>query len=279
MHRMYRLLAAVTLCAFFSPAGMAQKTETPPVDAGVPTDIKNPTDQLEPSEERQPKPLLDPAVAPEPLPPTNPVKDTIDKAGSILAQTRQWRVDRRYSAIGTFSFFDLIIPSKLGLTAAYNRDVDQTYEFEYMRGSATVPFVIKDLGGITDQRFTLLKRSYFGNNSFNLIYGLSYMKFDIQLGNAIMSRVTSGASNIDVIAVESWGFHLGIGNRWIFNERFVFGVDWLTWTQPVYVSHRSGAFLDYATNNNDYENVDTAIRVASYFPRFAALKLQFGMSF
>ncbi len=50
-----------------------------------------------------------------------------------FAQARVWRAERPYSGIASFAYFDLIIPSKLGLTAAYSQGADRTYEFEYIR--------------------------------------------------------------------------------------------------------------------------------------------------
>lgn len=275
-----RLLIPLIIVVF-SNFSVAQTKPAKPktVDGPPPTQVENPTEKLEPSEERQPKPKIDPAVSPEPEVSKSPVKETVDKAKAILNQTRAWRDQNNWTVLGNYSFFDLIIPSKIGATAAYNDGPDKTYELEYLRGSLNVPFLVDDLGGMTDQRLTLMKRSFFGANSFNLSYGLSYMMFDIDLGSEILSRVSGGAAGLyEVISIHSLGLHVGIGNRWIFNERFVFGVDWLTWTQPVFITKRDSDILSYA-DESDYENIDDAIRWAAYFPRLAALKLQFGMTF
>jgi len=278
---MRTLILFLSLGLAVSANAQTEPPKPPVVDQKVPAKIENPTEKLEPSDERQPKPKIDPAVTPEPEVSNspNPVKETVDKAKAILNQTRDWRAARKWSAIGSYSFFDLIIPSKIGATAAYNDGPDKTYELEYLRGSLSVPFLVDDLGGMTDQRLTLMKRSYFGANSFNLSYGLSHMMFDIDLGSEILSRVSGGAAGLyDVISIHSLGLHVGIGNRWIFNERFVFGIDWLTWTQPIFITKRESEILSYA-DESDYENIDDAIRWAAYFPRLAALKLQFGMTF
>lgn len=240
--------------------------------------VESPAEKLEPKEERQPKPVIDPATPPEPVSPA--LTEGVERAKSVLAETRGWRTTKKYQVIGSYSFADLIIPSKIGASISYIRDADRTYELEYLRGSISVPFVIEDLGKMTDERLTLLKRSYFGSNSFNFRHGLSYLRFNVHLGDDLLSRVTGGAyPSIDLITIETLGLDVGIGNRWIFNENIVFGIDWITWTQPVYVLHKEDAFLDHASNPEDRDDVDEAIKWISYMPRFALLKLQLGIAF
>jgi hypothetical protein len=246
--------------------------------------VESPAENLEPKEERQPKPILDPEVpsteASKPTVPPEPTEQPEKSPSPIQeGETRGWRAMSHYQVLGNFAYLDLLIPAKLGLSLSYNRDADRTYELEYVRGSVSVPFLVKDLGAMTDQRLTLMKRSYFGGNSFNLSYGVSYMKFDIKLGNDILSRMGASYASVDVVSIQSWGLEIGIGNRWIFNDRFVLGVDWVSWTQPIWVTDKDSAFLDYVTDANDRHNVETAIDVVAYFPRFSVLKLQFGMAF
>jgi hypothetical protein len=45
------------------------------------------------------------------------------------------------------------------------------------------------------------------------------------------------------------------------------------------VTKKESAFLDYATNENDKDNVETALKTISYFPRFTLLKVQVGILF
>lgn len=194
--------------------------------------------------------------------------------------SRETRLDKTFFALGTFSYFDMILLAKIGATIGLNRDADTSWELEYLRGSLAVPIFGYDLGSVTDERLSLVRRSYFGGNSFNLSYGLTYFRVQVHLGDAIMNRVSSGAyPNLDMVDVQSLGFNLGIGNRWSIGPNFTVGIDWFEWSQPVYSLKRESAFVQYASNQNDRDNVDTAVKIISFVPRFTVLKLQAGMSF
>src|SRR5690606_30674611 len=144
---------------------------------------------------------------------------------------------------GNYSPLDLLIPSKYGGTIGYTQNADTSWEFEYLKGSVSVPFLVDDLGKMTDERFSIIRRSYLGSNSFNISYGLTYFDFSMHLGNKLLDRVTGGGyPAIDLVEVQSLGLNLGIGNRWIFNKNITFGVDWISWAQPFYVMKKKSAF-------------------------------------
>ena len=148
-----------------------------------------------------------------------------------------------YFALANYSPIDLLIPSKYGFTLGYINNADKTWEFEYLRGSISVPFIIEDLGKMTDERFSVIGRSYFGSNSFNFSYGISYFDFSLHLGDKLLSRVTGGNyPSIDLVEVQSVGFNLAIGNRWSLNRNVTFGIDWISWAQPVYVLNQKSTF-------------------------------------
>lgn len=207
-------------------------------------------------------------------------KDTTEQVSKNLAEARERREKADYFALANYSPIDLLIPSKYGITLGYIESADKTWEFEYLRGSISVPFIVEDLGKMTDERFSAIGRSYFGGNSFNFSYGLSYFDFSLHLGDKLLNRVTGGSyPSIDLVEVQSLGFNLAIGNRWSFNRNVTFGVDWISWAQPVYVTNKKSAFLDYASNQQDKDDVDKAMKLISYFPRLAFLKLQLGILF
>ncbi len=206
--------------------------------------------------------------------------DSAEQITSILDQTRILREKSDYFALGNYSSLDLLIPNKFGVTVGEIKNADKTYEFEYLRGSIAVPFIIEDLGKMTDERYSLIARSYMGNNSFNFSYGLSYFDFSLHIGDKLLNRITSGTyPAVDLVQVQSLGFNLGLGNRWAFSHNITLGVDWISWAQPVYVTNKKSAFLDFATNQQDRDDVDQGLKIISYFPRFALLKVQFGMLF
>ena len=197
-----------------------------------------------------------------------------------LNETKERRASNKYLALLSYSAFDLIIPSKIGLSLGYMPDVDRTWELEYLKGSIAVPFLVEDLGSMNDERISLIKRSYLGTNSFNINYGLTYFRFNLHLGDEILNRLSSGVyPSVDLVNIETLGFNIGIGNRWSFNKNITVSVDWVSLSQPIYVWKKDSAFLTYASNENDRENVDDLIRIVSYFPRFQIFKFQVGILF
>jgi hypothetical protein len=207
-------------------------------------------------------------------------KGTTEQVSKTLAETRDRREKADYFALANYSPLDLLIPSKFGFTLGYIKSADKTWEFEYLRGSISVPFIVQDLGKMTEERFSVIGRSYFGGNSFNFSYGLSYFDFSLHLGDKLLNRVTGGDyPSIDLVEIQTLGFNLAIGNRWSFKRKVTFGIDWISWAQPVYVTNKKSAFLDYASNQQDKDDVDAAMKLIAYFPRLAFLKLQLGILF
>lgn len=208
------------------------------------------------------------------------VKDAAEQVSVTLPQTRERRKNADYFGLANYSPLDLLIPGKIGITLGYIRSADKSWEVEYLRGNISVPFVVKDLGKMTDERYSLIGRSYFGGNSFNLSYGLSYFDFSLHLGDQLLNRVTGGSyPSLDMVEIQSLGFNLAIGNRWTFARDITFGVDWVSWAQPVFVTNKKSDFLDRATNQQDKDDVDAAMKLIAYFPRLAFLKLQLGILF
>lgn len=204
----------------------------------------------------------------------------IEKVQEAVSDSAQLRSNRKYFVMANYSPFDLLIPGKYGATVGLHRSAQKTWEFEYLRGSISVPFIVEDLGKMTDERFSIIARSYSDRNSFNFSYGLSYFDFSLSLGDKLLNRVTAGNyPSLDLVEIQALGFHLGIGNRWVLNKNVTFGIDWVTWAQPLFLTSKKSAFLDYATNQKDKDDVDAALKVISFFPRLAFLKLQLGISF
>ena len=181
---------------------------------------------------------------------------------------------------GSYSPYDLIIPSKWGLSLGYNKDNNNQYELEYIVGTIAVPFIIDDLGKMSDSRISLIKRSYLGSNSFNISYGLSYFDFNLVLGDKLLNSLSSGVyPAVDVASVKSIGFNVGLGNRWQYNKNLILGVDWFSWSQPLHLIKKEAPFLDYSTNESDKKTVSDALNLIAYFPRLAIIKLQIGWLF
>lgn len=184
-----------------------------------------------------------------------------------------------YLALLTYSPIDLLIPSKIGASFGYMESADKIWEFEYLRGSLSAPFVVGDLGKMTDERVSVMKRSYSGSNSFNFSYGITYYNFSLRLGSDILSRVSGGQGAMDMIQIQSLGVNLGLGHRWSIAKNITAGVDWVSWSQPLLTLKKDAAFLDQANDANDKDDVDKAVKLITYFPRFVFLKLQVGVLF
>lgn len=202
------------------------------------------------------------------------------KVSDYLGDTQKRRSKANYFALLNYSPLDLLIPSKKGLTLGLISSVEKTWEFEYLSGSVSVPFIIEDLGKMSDTRFSIISRSYSDNNSFNFSYGITYFDFSLHLGDRLLNGLSGGTyPSIDLVEISSLGLNFAFGNRWSFEKNMTFGVDWISLAQPLYTLKKSSAFLDYATNQGDRDSVDKAMSLISYFPRVALFKVQFGILF
>jgi hypothetical protein len=174
-----------------------------------------------------------------------------------------------------YSPLELLLPSKIGATFAWHRDEDTLYELEYSHSSVKASIESADLSSMEETRISLLKRN-FGGGAFHWFWGVNYNST-----NAHVSPLLMGTSqgNSDLIDVQTLGLTIGVGHRWVFKENFSFGVDWFSWAQPLVSLKRSASFVD-ETNNSEYrDDVDTALKVIGYFPRWAAFKFYLGYSF
>lgn len=143
-----------------------------------------------------------------------------------------------------------------------------------------MPLVITNLGNMTDQRISVIRRSYDERNSLNFSYGLSYFDFSIHLGDKLLSNLSGGNyPSVDLVAVQALGLNLGIGNRWTFKRNITFGVDWFSLAQPFFVTSKNAPFLDHSSNQEDKDSVDNAVKVISSLPRLVFFKIQLGILF
>lgn len=206
-------------------------------------------------------------------------KDGKNQVVEALSHTRLVRSQSEYFVIGNYAPVDLVLPSKFGITAGLVSDADHTWELEYLKSSVSVPFLVEDIGEMTDERFSLIRRNYFGTETFNLSYGLSYYKFKVHIGNKYLASVATTVPEVDLLRVDSLGFNIGIGNRWIFSNRWTAGVDWISWSQPVVTNRKNNKFDDFSNDNGYKDTIDTAIKLIKWVPRITVLKLQVGYTF
>jgi hypothetical protein len=210
---------------------------------------------------------------------TDAASEASKKVSETLDQTRISRGESKAYLLGSYSMIDLLIPSKIGFTVGFINSAEKTWEVEFLRGSLAIPFLVRDIGKMSDTKLSLLIRSYGQRNSFHLVYGLAYYDFSVRLGDELLSRVSSQIPSMELIEIKALGAHFGIGNRWTFGKSFTVGVDWVAWSQPLIVLSKKTDILNYATDQNDKDNINAAVNLISSFPRWTAMKFQMGFLF
>jgi hypothetical protein len=186
--------------------------------------------------------------------------------------------EHKFQALGNYAPLDLIVPSKIGASFAYFTDPHASLELEYLYSSIQLPLILKDLGQIQDYRLSLIRRHYIAEGTFNLFYGIAYHDFTLKIGNQILERIPN-APEIGSLKVGALGGVIGIGTRWVFGERFIAGIDWLSWSQAFLRVRNSSTVLQTITDQGDREKLEKAFSYASFLPRFSVAKLQIGISF
>lgn len=209
----------------------------------------------------------------------NLIAPKIDPKDLIARPSLYRRAEADIFAYALYIPYDFPLRGKYGLSAGRYRDQNRSWEIEYLRGSVKLPGLFDRLGSIDEDRFGVLFRNYWGMNSFNISYGGFYNRFGITVGNDLMKYVNAQAGAVSLMQLETLGFTVGIGNRWIFKNNWSIGADWLTWNQPVWVTRRDAAFIDRTTNSDDKDYVETALKLFSYVPRLSLLKVQIGYNF
>lgn len=212
---------------------------------------------------------------------SSPSEPTLPEKVELQAQnTRLRRTMANGFLLADYSLIDLLIPSKYGFTAGYVQSADRTWEFEYLHGGLSFPFIIKNLGSMSDNRYSVITRSYAGRSSFNVSYGVTYFDFSAHLGSEYLQRNSGGYyPSADLLQLSGFGFNVGIGNRWTLAKNFTIGFDWISWSQPVFVTNRKSAFLNVASNPDDRHDVESTLNYIANFPRLTIAKLQIGFLF
>ena len=178
-----------------------------------------------------------------------------------------------------YSYLDLILPGKYGFALGRRGTETSMWELEYTHGSFT-PFFIDDIGKFTEDRISILRKfGSHGVEGFTWFYGAFYHRFKLEIGNALLSRLTGVYPSADVISISGLGLVAGVSYGWLFKEKYFLGIDAITYSQPLVTLSRETKFLDVVTNSSDRDKVDTGISVMQYFPRFAVAKIVLGYNF
>lgn len=179
-----------------------------------------------------------------------------------------------------YSYLDLIIPGKWGFSVGIKFEDYGLWEVEYLKSTLGVPLIMDDIGSMSDTRITLIKRKNIWFESFNFGYGISYFDFNVFIGDRFLDTLSSGASpSSDVVETQSLGTYLSLGNRWRIGDSFLFGIDWIAWSQPWIKLKQESDFFEYAEGQDDRETVRDVLSFVRTFPRITLLKLQIGARF
>lgn len=194
-------------------------------------------------------------------------------------QSKELEWKEGWYAGGAFSYIDLLVPGKLGINIGKQDQRQDAWELEYLSGSISDPVVIKDIGSVTDQRISLIRKKQVWFKSFYLAYGLSYFKLSVNLAEDIANSVDEDAPSGDIVDARALGSHLSIGNMWKIGKHGFFGVDWIGWAQPWIRLKEESSAVDYLVDEDDRDKVHDALAIVYNAPRLWVIKLQAGYRF
>lgn len=206
-------------------------------------------------------------------------KESIKDIKKSTTPTKDIREDKKWMALASYSLIDLWLPSKLGLNLVYQQSKKSSWEFEWLHSSIPLNAIIDDIGKMSEDRYSLLYRSYGDKNSFHWLYGFYYYQFNVVLDNKYLNNIVGLPDEVDVINVNTLGLSWGFGNRWIYKNNMVLSVDWLVLNIPFKTTKKEAPFFDQSNDDSAKDTVDDVLSIIESFPGIAALKIQFGLSF
>src|SRR5690606_24947600 len=121
---------------------------------------------------------------------------------------------------------------------------------------------------------------FFGG-SFNLIFGLSYNTFKIELGSEQLEDVTADErAHVDLFQVSNLGMELGLSNRWHpFSENFILQIDWMGLNFPISTLHKKTGIIDATSDPDLQDEYEKIFEFIEGIPRAYFLKLTLGWQF
>jgi len=182
------------------------------------------------------------------------------------------------SLLANYSYVDLWIPSKYGLSASISPNAKTTYDIEYLRANLSLGWFVDDLGSFNDQRLSILRRSFNGRNSLNFVFGAYYSRTKVNIGARFLSGI-SPQDNYDLLLIDNVGLTVGIGNRWVLKSGFTFGADWFSANVPLVNTRKENVFAKLTKDKDDRDTANDIVDIFRKIPGFSILKIQIGYSF
>jgi hypothetical protein len=194
--------------------------------------------------------------------------------------SRDLRHGKNLVILGHYTVFDLFIPGKQGFTLGYQSSEQHSWEVEFQRAKIAVPLLIEDFGSVEERRISLLRRSYWDNNSFSLYYGLTWDSLEIKLGSALVEKLSLGkVEQRNLLSIETIGLGFGVGNRWMAWSNFSYGVDWIGVSQPVFLLKKETSIIADHKDSKEARDIDRSLDIIRFTPRIQLLKIQAGFMF
>lgn len=171
-----------------------------------------------------------------------------------------------------FQYLSTWIPSKK--TLGYTRTLSPKWslEGEYSTSTLSTGIVGVDLGSVSEKRFSLLGRRYWGR-SFNWVIGPYFNSVKAALGGDIKTPVDGH------VQVEQLGLSLGFANRWSFENGFTIGFDWLRVNIPLRETKYDDKILQLVADKSSRDDVKTVLSAINRVPTFVLLGIHLGYFF
>jgi len=188
--------------------------------------------------------------------------------------------DKNWAVTGDFSYLDLWVPAKIGVSAAYRWDLSNMLEITYLNGAISGGTFGIDLGRIVETRASLVWRRFPSQRAYNYFFGVNYNDLELVIGDVALASIASGnPEDYELLKLTTMGLSTGLGHRWVWPSGFTLAVDWLQVHVPLTTLTENAPFRDATTDPDRRKEADDLIRYVKNFPRIAALKLQLGISF
>lgn len=189
-----------------------------------------------------------------------------------------YRSDKNWGINGWFAPFSLPFPMGWGVSAHYVANQNWLLEAEYFRSSYAINIFGFEVGGVTEQKYTLQARYFFSRSgSFNFIFGGGYRNLEVKLARDLFDLVTNDYS-LTVTEMDAYFVKVGVANQWGWGKNKTVTVDWFSLEIPFQADVVQSA-SQYAENPDDQEEIEDAEHVLKWYPSGAIVKLSIGITF
>lgn len=192
------------------------------------------------------------------------------------SKTKDFRRQSNGSVMIGYELLTTWIPSKKTISGTYIFNQDWSAELEYAWGSIGLPIVGIDVGSLSEKRYSLLAKRYFGN-SFHLQFGPYFYDYEAHAGIKILNRMTQ--KSIADFGVEGLGAAFGLGNRWQWKSGMTLGIDWFRINVPLKTTQNDNKILKNIEDEGSNDDVKNVLGYFSRVPTFVLLGLNLGYTF